>query len=46
VIGRETRHGPLGAPVAAAVVERSPVHVIVLHASAGALGRPLPALAS
>jgi MFS transporter, ACDE family, multidrug resistance protein len=46
VIGPETRHGPLGAQVAAAVVERSPVHVIVLHPSAGALGRPLPALAS
>jgi predicted MFS family arabinose efflux permease len=43
VIGPETRHGPLAAPVAAVVAERAEAHVIVLHPEAGALGRPLEA---
>ena len=43
VIGPETRHGSLAAPVAAAVAERAEAHVIVLHPEAGALGRPLQA---
>jgi len=41
VIGPESRHGVLAAPVAAAVAELAEAHVIVLHPSAGALGRPL-----
>jgi cyanate permease len=36
-------HGPLTAPVAAQVAERADVHVIVIHPSAGALGRPVAA---
>ncbi|MGA9856498.1 MAG: universal stress protein, partial [Solirubrobacteraceae bacterium] len=40
VIGSETHHGPLAAAVAAQVAERAEAHVIVLHPSAGALGRP------
>jgi MFS transporter, ACDE family, multidrug resistance protein len=43
VIGPDTRHGVLAAPVAAAVAERAEAHVLVLHPSAGALGRPLQA---
>jgi nucleotide-binding universal stress UspA family protein len=39
VIGPETRHGVLTAPVAARIAERSNVHGIVVHPSAGALGR-------
>ena len=46
VIGPETRHGPLSAPVAAVVAERAEAHVIVLHPSAGALGRPLESSAA
>jgi MFS family permease len=46
VIGPETRHGPLAAPVAAAVAERADAHVIVLHPEAGALGRPLQTTAA
>jgi MFS transporter, ACDE family, multidrug resistance protein len=46
VIGPETRHGPLATSVAAVVAARSPVHVVVMHPSAGALGRPLTALAA
>jgi MFS family permease len=42
VIGPETQHGGLSAPVAALVAERARAHVIVLHPDAGALGRPLP----
>jgi MFS transporter, ACDE family, multidrug resistance protein len=44
IVGPETRHGVLGAPVAAQVAERAHAHVIVLHPSAGALGRPQPEL--
>jgi MFS family permease len=42
-VGPEQRHGPLTAPVAAQVAERADVHVIVIHPSAGALGRPVAA---
>jgi MFS family permease len=44
VIGPETNHGPLLAPVAARIAERAQAHVIVLHPAAGALGRAQPAL--
>jgi MFS family permease len=46
VIGPETRHGPLATSVAAVLSARSPVHVVVLHPSAGALGRPPEVLAA
>jgi MFS transporter, ACDE family, multidrug resistance protein len=46
IVGPETRHGVLGAPVAARLAERAHAHVIVLHPSAGALGRPQPELAT
>jgi ACDE family multidrug resistance protein len=46
VIGPETRHGILGPGVTARVAERAPIHVVVLHPSAGALGRPLAAALS
>ena len=41
VVGPDTRHGVLAAPVAAAVAEHAEAHVIVPHPSAGALGRPV-----
>ncbi|HYZ81903.1 MAG TPA: MFS transporter, partial [Solirubrobacteraceae bacterium] len=44
VVGAETSHGPLLAPVAARIAERAQAHVIVLHPAAGALGRAQPAL--
>lgn len=44
VIGPETSHGPLLAPVAARIAERAQTHVIVLHPAAGALGRTQPTL--
>jgi MFS family permease len=43
VIGPESRHGALAAPVAAVVAEHAEAHVVVLHPSAGALGRPVHA---
>jgi nucleotide-binding universal stress UspA family protein len=45
VIGPETRHGVLAPGVTARVAEHAPVHVVVLHPRAGALGRPLEAAA-
>ena len=45
VIGPESR-GALASGVTAHVAGRSPVHVVVLHPSAGALGRPHAAAAS
>jgi MFS transporter, ACDE family, multidrug resistance protein len=46
VLGPETHEGPLATSVAAVVAARSPMHVIVLHPSAGALGRPPEAVAA
>jgi nucleotide-binding universal stress UspA family protein len=43
VIGPESRHGVLGPGVTARIAEHAPIHVVVLHPAAGALGRPLAA---
>ena len=40
VIGPHSRHGALGSGVTAHVAAHADVHVVVLHPSAGALGRP------
>jgi MFS family permease len=46
VIGADTHHGPLLAPVAARVAERAEAHVVILHPAAGPLGSSQPRLAA
>jgi nucleotide-binding universal stress UspA family protein len=46
VVGAETRHGLLGAGVTADIAAKAPTHVVVINPAAGALGSPVPAVAT